>query len=111
MPKLLDIPSYLIRPDLNNYGLSRLVTGIDHQGKAIKTSVIEEKPLTIYLNSKEIVTAMTIGDYPELLAVGFLKNQGMLSSSDILEDVEYDNELDVVVVRTKTESDYEEKLS
>ena len=59
----------------------------------------------------KIVTAMTIGDYPEHLAVGFLKNQGMLKSDDVIEVVEYDEELEVVVVRTERESNYEEKLS
>jgi formate dehydrogenase assembly factor FdhD len=44
--------------------------------------VVEERPLTIYLNSQEIVTAMTIGDYPEYLALGFLRNQGMLRPDD-----------------------------
>ena len=73
--------------------------------------MIEERPLTIYLNAQEIVTAMTIGDYPEHLAVGFLKNQGMLKSDDVIEVVEYDEELEVVVVRTERESNYEEKLS
>jgi FdhD protein len=84
---------------------------VDQYGQPTETSVIEERPLTMYLNSQEIVTAMTIGDYPEYLAVGFLKNQGMLKSDDVIEVVEYDEELDVVVVRTERESNYEEKLS
>ncbi len=111
MPTLLDIPSYLIRPDLDNYKLARSITGMDHSGQVLETSVIEEKALTIYLNSIEVITAMTIGDYPELLAVGFLRNQGMLGATDILVNVEYDDELGVVIVRTKHESDYEAKLS
>ena len=73
--------------------------------------MIEERPLTIYLNAQEIITAMTIGDYPEYLAVGFLKNQGMLKADDVIELVEHDAELEVVVVRTQHESNYEEKLS
>ena len=73
--------------------------------------MIEERPLSIYVNAQEIVTATTIGDYPEYLAVGFLKNQGMLKSHDVIEVVEYDKELEVVVVRTERESNYEEKLS
>ncbi len=44
--------------------------------------MVEERPLTIFLNAQEIVTAMTIGDYPEYLALGFLRNQGMLRDGD-----------------------------
>lgn len=110
MPTLDQIDSYLIAPDPDNPRLSRPITGIDQLGEAVTTAVIEERPLTIYLNAQEIVTAMTIGDYPEYLAVGFLKNQGMLREGDVITDVEFDDELDVVVVRTETESNYEEKL-
>ena len=111
MPTLDDIGSYRIRPNPWDPKLSRTIKGVDQNGRSTETSVIEERPLTIYLNSQEIVTAMTIGDYPEYLAVGFLKNQGMLKSDDLLEAVEYDEELEVVVVRTERESNYEEKLS
>ena len=111
MPTLDDIGSYRIRPNPCDPKLSRAIRGVDQNGRSTETSVIEERPLTIYLNSQEIVTAMTIGDYPEYLAVGFLKNQGMLQSDDLLEAVEYDEELEVVVVRTERESNYEEKLS
>lgn len=111
MPTLDEIGSYRIRPNPSDPKLSRLIQGVDQYGHFTETSVIEERPLTIYLNSQEIVTAMTIGDYPEYLAVGFLKNQGMLKSDDVIEMVEYDEELDVVVVRTAHESNYEEKLS
>ena len=111
MPTLDHIECYRIRPNPNDPRLSRLIQGIDQYGQSTETSVIEERPLTIYLNAQEIVTAMTIGDYPEHLAVGFLKNQGMLKSDDVIEVVEYDEELEVVVVRTERESNYEEKLS
>jgi FdhD protein len=72
--------------------------------------VVEERPLTIYLNAQEIVTAMTIGDYPEYLAVGYLRNQGMLRADDVVTAVEHDAELETVVVRTARGTDYEEKL-
>ena len=111
MPTLDHIESYRIRPNPNDSRLSRLIQGVDQYGQSTETSVIEERPLTIYLNAQEIVTAMTIGDYPEYLAVGFLKNQGMLKSDDVSEVVEYDEELEVVVVRTERQSNYEEKLS
>ncbi len=53
---------------------------------------------------------MTIGDHPDLLAVGYLRNQNMLRPDDRLTGVDYDDELGVVVVRTERATDYEEKL-
>ena len=53
---------------------------------------------------------MTIGDHPDLLAVGYLKNQNMLRTDDLLTGVDFDDELGVVVVRTERATDYEEKL-
>jgi FdhD protein len=53
---------------------------------------------------------MTIGDYPEELALGYLLNQNMLKPDDRVTDVEYDEELQVVVVRTGRHTDFEAKL-
>lgn len=111
MPTLDHIASYRIQPDPGSPKLSRPIVGVDQDGRPISSQVIEERPLTIYLNAQEIVTAMTIGDYPEYLAVGFLKNQGMLKPEERINAVEFDEELDVVVVRTDTASNYEEKLA
>jgi FdhD protein len=72
--------------------------------------VTVERALTIFLNSQEIVTAMTINDHPEYLALGYLLNQNMLKSSDVITAVDYDEELSVVVVRTKRKTNYEKKL-
>ena len=80
-------------------------------GETTELPVVTERPLTIYLNSQEIVTVMTIGDYPALLAIGYLKNQGMLNSDDQITATDVDEDLNVVVVRTKRETNYEEKLS
>ncbi len=101
---------YLIAPDPSAARLTRAVSGTDHTGAPVEVSVVEERPLTIYLNRQEIVTAMTIGDYPEYLALGFLRNQGMLGDSEDITGVDYDEELEVVVVRTASETTYEEKL-
>ncbi|MFT6074498.1 MAG: FdhD protein [Yoonia sp.] len=84
--------------------------GTDQNGQTIDLNVVEERPLTIFLNSQEIVTAMTIGDYPQYLALGFLRNQGMLKDDDVLQGVDYDEELETVVVRTKIQTSYEDKL-
>ena len=101
---------YTIAPNPDGIDLTRTVEGLDHNGNKVISRVIEEKPLTIYLNSQEIVTAMTIGDYPEYLAVGFLTNQGMLDNSNPLKSVDFDEDLSVVIVRTETETSFEEKL-
>ncbi len=69
-----------------------------------------ERPLTLYLNAQEIVTMMTIGDHPDLLAIGYLLNQGMLKPDDRITAVEHDDDLEVVVVRTERHTDYESKL-
>ncbi|MEL7254686.1 MAG: formate dehydrogenase accessory sulfurtransferase FdhD [Pseudomonadota bacterium] len=101
---------YLIAPDPSAPRLTRVVDGVDHDGQSTQISVVEERPLTIFLNGQEIVTAMTIGDYPEFLAVGFLRNQGMLSDDEIVQGVDYDDDLETVVVRTDGQTSYEEKL-
>jgi FdhD protein len=101
---------YLIRPDPLDPRLTERVKGIDQTGAAIETSVTVERALTIFLNSQEIVTAMTIGDHPEYLALGYLLNQNMLKVSDVVTGVDYDEELSVVVVRTKRKTNYEKKL-
>src|SRR5665213_3177360 len=102
--------SYIIRPNPADPRLTERVTGIDQTGANIETSVTVERPLTIVLNSQEIVTAMTIGDYPDDLAVGYLLNQNMLGPDDVVTGVDYDEELAVVVVRTKRKTNYEKKL-
>ncbi len=110
MARESDISDYLIAPDPGALRLTRRVSGFDQTGAPVETAVVEERPLTIFLNGQEIVTAMTIGDYPDYLALGFLKNQGMLREGEEITGVEFDEELETVVVRTATETDYEEKL-
>ena len=100
----------LIKPDPSDARLTRGVSGVDHNGETQEIRVVEERPLTIYLNAQEIVTAMTIGDYPEYLAVGYLRNQAMLLPDDVITSVDFDEEVETVVVRTERETDYEEKL-
>jgi len=104
------LAEYVIAPAPADVRLTRAVQGIDHTGTATEISVVEERPLTIYLNRQEIVTAMTIGDYPEYLALGFLRNQGMLLPDDVVTRVDFDEELETVVVRTAVETSHEEKL-
>lgn len=103
-------PKLPILPNLEDPRLTRKVQGTDQQGNAMEIAVIEERPLTIYLNRQEIVTAMTIGDYPEYLALGFLRNQGMLRDDDEVTRIDYDEEIETVVVRTTRETSYEGKV-
>jgi FdhD protein len=101
---------YIIKPDPHDPRLTERVSGIDQTGAKVEASVTVERALTIYLNSQEIVTAMTINDYPEYLALGFLLNQNMLLPDDVVTGVDYDEDLSVAVVRTERQTDYEEKM-
>lgn len=104
------IRDYIISPNLSDEDLTQEVAGVDQLGNRTDVSVIEERPLTIFLNNQEIVTAMTIGDYPEYLALGFLRNQKMLSNKDKIDAIDFDAELNSIVIRTKRKTNYEDKL-
>jgi len=80
---------------------------VNERNETQDISLIDEKILTIYLNNNEILTAMTICDYPEYLAVGFLFNQNMITSSSDLQEVEFNEDLSAVVVRTNKITPFE----
>ena len=80
---------------------------VNERNETQDISLIDEKILTIYLNNNEILTAMTICDYPEYLAVGFLFNQNMITSLSDLQEVEFNEDLSVVVVRTNKITPFE----
>ncbi|MDE1931955.1 MAG: formate dehydrogenase accessory sulfurtransferase FdhD, partial [Alphaproteobacteria bacterium] len=101
---------FAIRPNPADPRLTRTVAGVDESGSRIETQVVVERPLTLFLNGQEIVTMMTVGDYPDYLAVGYLVNQNMLRPDDVITGIDYDDELETVVVRTKRKTDYEKKL-
>jgi FdhD protein len=101
---------FAICPQPDDPRLTRTVTGIDHEGRRVETAVVMERPLTLFLNRREIVTMMTIGDHPDYLAVGYLLNQNMLRGEDRITGIDYDEELETVVVRTDGETDFEDKL-
>ena len=102
--------SYLLKPTPDDPALTQPIAGIDQDGKPAEAAVVYERPLTLFLNGQEIVTMMTIGDHPDFLAVGYLLNQNMLCADDEIVGIDHDEELDVIVVRTARETDYEEKL-
>ena len=99
-----------ISPDLDNDNLTETIECLNESGEKIQLPVVKEIPLTIYLNKQEIVTAMTLGDMPDLLAIGYLLNQNMLKRDDIISEIDYDKELQIVVVRTNRKTNYEKKM-
>jgi FdhD protein len=101
---------FLLSPQPDDPRLTQTVAGVDQEGQRIETAVVYERPLTLFLNGQEIVTMMTIGDFPDYLAVGYLLNQNMLRPDDDITGIDFDEELDVVVVRTRRETNYEDKL-
>jgi FdhD protein len=102
--------SATIMPNPSDPRLTQGVEGTDQTGAPIAVSVPVERSLTLYLNAQEIVTMMTICDYPKYLAIGYLLNQNMLQPDDVVTAVEYDDDLEVVVVRTRRGTNYEDKL-
>jgi FdhD protein len=101
---------FTVRPTPADPRLSVEVEGLDHEGRTVTTTVVTERPLTLFLNAREIVTMMTIGDHPDLLAVGYLLNQNMLQADDEITAIDYEPEIETIVVRTRRQTDYEEKL-
>ena len=101
---------HLIMPNPKDPRLTERVTGADQDGERVETSVTVERPLTLFLNGQEIVTMMSICDYPEYMAIGYLVNQNMLLSDDEITGIDYEEEIDTIVVRTSRKTDYEEKL-
>ena len=99
-----------ILPNPSDPMLTKRVKGIDQNGVLQELPVVEERPLTIFLNSQEIITAMTIGDHPDYLAIGFLLNQKMLLFDDKIEKIEFDEDLQTIVIRTLRKTSYEKKL-
>lgn len=100
----------LVVPNPQDPRLTERVEGADQDGNPIVTSVTVERPLTLYLNGQEIVTMMSICDYPDYLAVGYLVNQNMIDASDVITGIDYDEDIATVVVRTERETNFEDKL-
>jgi FdhD protein len=110
MPINPDISEFAVAPDPDDPALTHRVTGIDQDGNTIELAVVVERPLTLFLNGQEIVTMMTVGDHPDCLAVGYLLNQNMLREDDRITAIDYDEDLQTVVVRTPRRTDFEKKL-
>lgn len=98
-----------VQPNPKNPELSTPVVGINESGTEVALNVVTERPMTLFLNAQEVVTMMTVGDHPDLLARGYLINQNILTRADKVDEIEVDDELGVVVVRTREATNFEVK--
>lgn len=90
----------------------RTVTVADERGASRQIELAAERALTIYVDKYEIVTLMTIGTHPELLTLGYLRNQGLIENLEDIQAVQVDWEAEAVAVVTRgKEQDFKEKLS
>lgn len=101
-------------PRLSSAGLASThsVIAVDERGETRPLELAGERALTIYVDKHEVVTLMTIGTQPELLVLGYLRNQGFFEDiADILAvQVDWETESAAVVTR-KSELDFLERLS
>jgi FdhD protein len=100
------------RPQLSDSGVHSLhtTTVLDEYGKPRELSLTGERPLTIYLDNREIVTLMTMGSQPELLTLGYLRNQGLVQSIDDIIAIQVDWEVEAVAVITRQSNPDLEKI-
>ena len=89
-------------PAMTDAGLdaSAPVSAVDEFCKIRTSYIAAERPLTVYLNKREIVTLMTLGTHPELLILGWLRNQRMVSDIRDIKSIQVDWETDSVAVTT-----------
>ena len=102
------------RPDMTDAGLeaSQAVTAVDEFGQPREGHIACERPLTIYLDKREIVTLMTLGTHPELLILGWLRNQRFIHNLADIHALQVDWETDSVAVTTRNGIEgLEKKLS
>lgn len=91
--------------------LTESVQALDEKGEFRVVEIACERPLTIYLNKREIVTLMTLGSDPEALVLGYLRNQGFILALDEVRAVQVDWDVEAAVVVTNGEPPgLEEKL-
>ena len=93
----------MYRPVLTNAGrpLTFEVEAVNERGERLPTPIAGEHPLTLYLDKREIVTLMTLGQAPEALAIGYLRNQRLTGSIEEIAAVQVDWETDSVAVTTR----------
>jgi FdhD protein len=88
------------------------VEALNEKGEALPTPIAGEHPLTLYVDKREIVTLMTLGQNPEALAIGYLRNQRLVGAIEEIAEVQVDWDTDAVAVTTRKKIDgLEEKMS
>ncbi len=101
------------RPQLTRAARPATITisATNERGEAVPTQIAGEHPLTLYLDKREIVTLMTLGGAPEALAIGYLRNQRLVSRLEDIAAVQVDWETDSVAVTTiRSADDLEERM-
>jgi FdhD protein len=91
------------RPQLSNAAaaLTHEVEVMDERGRVSTIAIPAERPLTVYVDKRELVTLMTLGGAPEALVLGYLRNQRLLKSLEDIESVQVDWSVDAVAVKTR----------
>ncbi len=92
----------LTKPKMTNAGLgfSKSVVATDELGNKRQIELVGERALTIYVDKQEIVTLMTMGTHPELLTLGYLKNQSFFENINEIKEIQVDWETEAVAVVT-----------
>ena len=101
-------------PQLSNAGLEAAVAvdGVNEFGEVIQGHIAAERALTLYLNKREIVTLMTLGTQPELLVLGWLRNQRLIKNIEEVKAIQVDWETESVAITThETIDGLDKKLS
>jgi len=93
-----------LRPDLSNASvdLTHDVDVLDERGRSSTIAIPAERPLTVYVDKRELVTLMTLGGAPEALTLGYLRNQRLVKSLEDIASVQVDWTVDAVAVKTHT---------
>jgi FdhD protein len=81
--------------------LTREVGIVNEYGESDTVSIPAERPLTVYVDKRELVTLMTLGARPEWLVLGYLRNQRLVSAVDEVESVTVDWEVGSAAVKTR----------
>jgi FdhD protein len=76
------------------------VESVNERGERLATAIAGEHPLTLYLDKRELVTLMTLGQCPEALAIGYLRNQRLVRSLDEIRSVQVDWDVESCAVTT-----------
>jgi len=100
------------RPQLTNAARPATfeVEAYNERGEMVPTAIAGEHPLTLYVDKREIVTLMTLGHAPEALAIGYLRNQRLVSSIEEITAVQVDWETNSVAVTTHKKRNLEKKM-